>query len=73
MALIFIVGLLLWGWLEISVFILVSNAVGGLLTFLGVFLTAIIGITFLKNQGLSVLSRVRSDLAQRPYAGCINC
>ncbi len=64
MALIFIAGLLLWGWLEISVFIFISNEVGGLLTFLGVFLTAIIGITFLKKQGLSVLSRVRSDLAR---------
>ncbi len=64
MALIFILGLLLWGWLEISVFIFISNVIGGLLTVLGVFLTAIIGITFLKNQGLSVLNRVRSDLAR---------
>ena len=64
MALIFIVSLLLLGWLEISVFIFVSNKVGSLLTLLGVFLTAIIGIAFLKNQGLSVLNRVRSDLAK---------
>ena len=64
MALIFIVSLLLLGWVEISVFIIVSNEVGGLLTFLGVFLTAIIGITFLKNQGLSILNRVRNDLAK---------
>jgi len=64
MGLIFFVGLLLWGWIEISVFIFVSNEVGGLLTFLGVFLTAIIGIGFLKNQGLSVLSRVRSEMAK---------
>ena len=45
-------------------FIYFSNKIGGLLTLLGVFLTAIIGITFLKNQGLSVLNRVRSDLAK---------
>ena len=64
MALVFIVSLLLLGWLEISVFIFISNEVGGLLTFLGVFLTAIIGITFLKNQGFSVLNRVRNDLAK---------
>ena len=64
MALIFIVSLLLLGWVEISVFIFVSNEVGSLLTLLGVFLTAVIGITFLKNQGLSVLNRVRSDLAK---------
>ena len=48
MALIFIVSLLLLGWLEVSVFIFVSNKVGSLLTLLGVFLTAIIGIALLK-------------------------
>lgn len=64
MGLVFVGGLLFWGWIEISAFIFVSNVVGGLLTFVGVFLTAIIGITFLKKQGLSVLNRVRSDLAK---------
>ena len=64
MGLVFVGGLLFWGWIEISTFIFVSNVVGGLLTLLGVFLTAIIGITFLKKQGLSVLNRVRSDLAK---------
>ena len=63
MGFIFIFGLLLWGWAEISTFIFVSNEVGGLLNLLGVFLTAIIGIAFLKNQGLTVLNRVRNDLA----------
>ncbi len=64
MGFIFIIGLLFWGWAEISAFIFMSNAVGGLLTLFGVFLTAIIGIAFLKNQGLSVLNRVRNDLAK---------
>ena len=64
MGLIFIIGLLLCGWLEILAFIFVSNEVGWLLTLLGVFLTAIIGIKLIKNQGLSVLNRVRSDLAK---------
>ena len=64
MGLVFVGGLLFWGWNEISAFIFVSNVVGGLLTLLGVFLTAVIGITFLKKQGLSVLNRVRSDLAK---------
>ena len=64
MALVFIVGLLLLGWVEISVFIFISKKVGSLLTFLGVFLTAIVGINFLKNRGLSVLNRVHSDLVK---------
>ena len=50
MRLVFVGGLLFWGWIEISAFIFVSNVVGGLLTLLGVFLTAVIGITFLKNR-----------------------
>ena len=64
MALVFIGGLLFWSWIEVSAFIFVSNVVGGLLTLFGVFLTAIVGITFLKKQGLSLLNRVRSDLAK---------
>ena len=64
MGLVFIVGLLVWGWIEITAFILVSDEVGGLLTFLGVFLTAIVGISLLRNQGLAVLNRVRRDLAK---------
>lgn len=63
MALIFIFGLLLWGWIELSVFIFVSNEVSSLATLLGVFLTAIVGIALLKKQGPSLLNRVRSDLA----------
>ena len=61
-----------WDGLEISAFISVSNEVGGLLTLLGVFLTAIIGITLLKNQGLSVLNRVHRRSGQRPSAGRVN-
>ena len=64
MGLVFIVGLLILGWVEITAFVFVSNEVGGLLTFLGVFLTAIVGVAFLKNQGLSLLNRLRSDLAK---------
>ena len=62
MGLIFVVGLLIWGWVEISTFIYISNKIGGLLTLLGVFMTAIIGIALLKNQGLYVLTRICSDV-----------
>ena len=64
MALVFVSGLLFWAWIEISAFIFVSNVVGGLLTLFGVFLTAIVGITFLKKQGPSLLNRVHRDLAK---------
>ena len=62
MGLIFTLSLLLWGWAEVSTFIYIGNEIGGLLTLLGIFVTAIIGIVLLKNQGLSVLKRVHSDM-----------
>ena len=64
MGLIIILGLLIWGWAEMSTFIYIGSEIGGLLTLLGVFVTAIFGIALLKRQGLSVLSRIQDDLAK---------
>ena len=64
MGLIIIFGLLIWLWAEISTFIYIGSEVGGLFTLLGVFVTAIFGIALLKRQGLSVLNRIRADLAK---------
>ena len=64
MGLIIILGLLIWGWAEISAFIYIGNEIGGLLTLFGILLTAIFGIALLKRQGLSVLSRIQVDLAK---------
>ena len=64
MGVIIILGLLIWGWAEMSTFIYIGSEIGGLLTLLGVFVTAIFGITLLKRQGLSALSRIQADLAK---------
>ena len=64
MGLISLIGLLLYGWAETSVFIFIGNRIGGLLTLFGVFLTAIIGIALLKNQGLSVLKSIGKDISK---------
>ena len=64
MGLIIILGLLMWGWAEMSTFIYIGSEIGGLSTLLGVFVTAIFGIALLKRQGLSVLSRAQADLAK---------
>ena len=64
MGLIIILGLLIWGWTEMSTLIYIGNKIGGLFTLLGVFVTAIFGIALLKRQGLSFLSRVQDDLAK---------
>ena len=64
MGLIIILGLLLWGWTEMSAFIYIGSEIGGLLTLLGVFVTAIFGIALLKRQGLAVLSQIQADFAK---------
>ena len=64
MGLIIILGLLIWGWAEMSTFIYIGGEIGGLLTLLGIFATAIFGIALLKRQGLSVLSQIQTDLAR---------
>ena len=65
MGLIIILSLLIWGWAEMSTFIYIGSEIGGLLTLLGVFVTAIFGIALLKHQGLSVLRQMQADLAKR--------
>ena len=57
-------SLLLLGWAEVSTFIYISNEIGGVLTLLGIFITAFVGIVLLKNQGLSVLKRIRSNMLE---------
>ena len=64
MGLVIILCLLIWGWAEMSAFIYIGSEIGGLLTLFGVFVTAIFGITLLKRQGLSVLSRIQADFAK---------
>ncbi len=64
MGLIIILGLLIWGWAEMSAFIYIGSEIGGLLTLLGVLITAIFGIALLKRQGLSVLNQIQADLTK---------
>ena len=47
-----------------SAFIFIGGEIGGLLTLLGTFVTAIIGFSLLKGQGKAVMARIRTDLAQ---------
>ena len=47
-----------------SAFIYIGGEIGGLATLLGVFGTAIIGLSLLKSQGSTVMTKIRIDLAQ---------
>ncbi|GIR33025.1 MAG: hypothetical protein CM15mP46_0200 [Alphaproteobacteria bacterium] len=64
MGLFFLLGFILWGWAEMSAFIYIGGEIGGLFTLLGIFVTAIIGLSFVKSQGNAVMTKIRTDLAQ---------
>ena len=64
MGLILLFGIILWGWAEITAFIYIGSEIGGLLALLGIFGTAIIGLSLLKSQGGAVMAKIRIELAQ---------
>ena len=52
------------GWIEFEAFIAIGNAVGGLVTFLGIFVTAFIGVALMKRQGTWVLKQWQSSISE---------
>lgn len=56
--------ILLYGWIEFEVFFIVGEAIGGLATFLGLFLTAMIGVSLLRSQTGQVMAAMRADAAK---------
>ena len=53
----------IYGWIEFEAFIAIGNAVGGLVTFLGIFFTAFVGVALMKRQGTSVLKQWQSGIS----------
>ena len=53
-----------YGWIEFEAFIVIGNAVGGLVTFLGIFVTAFIGVALMKRQGKWVLKQWQSSISE---------
>ena len=54
----------IYGWIEFEAFIAIGNAVGGLVTFLGIFVTAFIGVALMKSQGKWFLKQWRSGISE---------
>ena len=54
----------IFGWIEFEAFIAIGNAVGGLFTFLGIFITAFIGVALMKRQGTWVLKQWQSSISK---------
>ena len=54
----------IYGWIEFEAFIAIGNAVGGLVTFLGIFVTAFIGVALMKRQGTWVLKQWQRSISK---------
>ena len=52
----------LYGWIEFEALILIGNEIGGFASFLGIFITAFIGMWLLRAQGRAVMARWKSNL-----------
>ena len=59
-----LLGFGVYGWLEFEALIFVGNIVGGLLSFMGIFLTAFIGIYFIKRLNRQVFMAWQSERQQ---------
>ena len=64
MGLFLLLLVILWGWAEMSAFIYIGSEIGGLFTMLGIFATAIVGLSLLKSQGSAVMAKIRTELTQ---------
>ncbi len=62
MPLLLLIFLGFYGWIEFEAFIVIGNAIGGLMTFLGIFVTAFIGVTLVKRQGRSVIQQWQNSI-----------
>ena len=59
-----ILGLfVIYGWVEFEALFIVGEMVGGLASFLGIFVTALIGLSLLRGQLQSVMTTMRSQMS----------
>jgi UPF0716 protein FxsA len=58
---IFLLGFILYGWLEFEALIFAGNIVGGFLSFIGIFLTAFIGIYLIRRLNRRVFMSWQSE------------
>ena len=64
MALYGLILFVIYGWVEFEAMAVVVDGIGGLLGFLGIFATAIVGIQLLRSQSAHVMGSFRSQLAK---------
>lgn len=64
MALVFIIGVILWIWAEIAAFIAIGGELGVILTIIGIFVTAMIGMWLLRTQGRVVMASLQNQMSR---------
>ena len=69
MALFILPAFILYGWVEFETFIWVGQSIGGLATFLGIFLTAFVGIALLKSQTALIMLNWQAGLSKGEFNG----
>jgi len=63
-ALLFIIGVVLWIWAEIAAFIAIGGEFGAILAIIGVFVTAMVGMWLLRTQGRTILAALQAQIAR---------
>ena len=64
MALLIIIGIILWIWAEIAAFVALGGELGVILTIVGIFVTAMIGMWLLRTQGRVVMTSLQGQIAR---------
>ena len=64
MPLLIIIGFCLWVWAELAALVAVGSELGVMPTIAGIFVTAMVGIWLLRNQGRAIMSSLQAQLAR---------
>ena len=72
--LLIIIGFCLWVWAELAALVAIGSELGILLAIAGIFVTGMVGIWLLRNQGRTIMSSLQAQLAhgEAPVASLAN-
>ena len=62
--LLIIIGFCLWVWAELAALVAIGGELGVVLTIAGIFVTAMVGIRLLRNQGQTIMTSLQAQLAR---------
>lgn len=62
MAILIFIIIGLYGWIEFEALIWIGGQIGGLMSFLGIFITAFIGASLLKSQSAQIMAELQKSM-----------